>query len=347
MTLRELLTRLAAERSLPADLPARAAAVLATPRRDQTPWYLHLLVATGSWIAALLLLVFTAMLGVISSSASAILIGAIVVGAAIGLRYLVDRVTWLAQVPLALSTVGALLIFGGVFALGNFADNTSLNRAIGALCVVELLLIAVYPDPLRRLLSALVLAVALCWLPLLNGLPLIAQFVVVTLGWAVALLWRGESWMARHEALLRPVAYGLVFGLFGGLLLLLTEPAPPRMVTSLGLAAALAVVVWSLTLAAGPPTRLATMAGALLLLIPAWQTPGILAAALVLVLGFSRGNRLLLGLGALFLAGFIAFFYYSLATTLLVKSYALIGAGLLLLALRAGLLHAAARSGLL
>jgi uncharacterized membrane protein len=72
----------------------------------------------------------------------------------------------------------------------------------------------------------------------------------------------------------------------------------------------------------------------MLVSLPVLWTPGILAAVIILVLGFQRGNRLLLGLGAVGLAVFLIAFYYHLEITLLVKSLILLGTGLLLLGLR-------------
>ena len=76
-------------------------------------------------------------------------------------------------------------------------------------------------------------------------------------------------------------------------------------------------------------------AGTVLVSLPALWTPGVLAAVIVIVLGLQRANRLLLGLGAAFLAVFLIAFYYHLDVTLLVKSLLLLATGLLLLGLRA------------
>ena len=348
ITIRELLAQLDAETPLAPDLPERIGQLLAAPMSATTPWYIHGLVAFGASIAALLLLVFTGMIGAITSGAGAITVGGTLIVAAIALRFMVRSVSWLAQLPLAFSMVGALMVFGGALLIdGSFDSTLGLSRALLALALVELLLILFYPDQLRRLLSTLLLALIICWLLLINELPLAAALFVAALGWAVALLWLHEPLLSRRADILRPVAYGLVFGLFACLVSLLFGPATPRWPLSLALAAALAYAAWSLLAYAALQTRLVALLGVLLLLLPAWETPGILAAALVLLLGFSRGNRILVGLGGLFLAGFIGFFYYSLAATLLVKSFALVGAGLLLLAARAVVLRASARAGLL
>ena len=82
------------------------------------------------------------------------------------------------------------------------------------------------------------------------------------------------------------------------------------------------------------PVGLWALVAVALLLIPAYQTPGILAAVIVLLLGFWRNNVLLMGLATLFLLFFLSAYYYNLDIILLNKSYILMGTGVVLLALR-------------
>ena len=62
--------------------------------------------------------------------------------------------------------------------------------------------------------------------------------------------------------------------------------------------------------------------------------PGLAPAMLIVILGFGHGNRLLLGSGVIALLAYLSFYYYSLQTTLLVKSMVMIATGLALLAVR-------------
>jgi len=48
---------------------------------------------------------------------------------------------------------------------------------------------------------------------------------------------------------------------------------------------------------------------------------------IILLIGFSRGNRTLFGLGVVALLGYLSYFYYALQATLLVKSMMLAGSG--------------------
>jgi Domain of unknown function (DUF4401) len=64
------------------------------------------------------------------------------------------------------------------------------------------------------------------------------------------------------------------------------------------------------------------------------HTPGVIAAIGVLLLGFHRRSVVLLGMAVLFILAFGVGYYYDLQLTLLAKSLALLGSGLVLLGLR-------------
>jgi uncharacterized membrane protein len=79
--------------------------------------------------------------------------------------------------------------------------------------------------------------------------------------------------------------------------------------------------------------------GALLLSIPAIQIPGIIGSLTILLLGFHKGNKVLMGIAGIFLGYFVTLFYYDMEITLLLKSIALIGSGILFLLIRHFLLR--------
>jgi uncharacterized membrane protein len=64
------------------------------------------------------------------------------------------------------------------------------------------------------------------------------------------------------------------------------------------------------------------------------EAPGIAAGLTVMLLGFARGNRTLIGLGILGSLLYLSAYYYSLHATLLVKSQALAATAAALLAAR-------------
>jgi uncharacterized membrane protein len=65
-----------------------------------------------------------------------------------------------------------------------------------------------------------------------------------------------------------------------------------------------------------------------------FRTPGVIAALGVLMLGFHRRSVVLLGMAVLFVLVFGVSYYYDLGLSLLAKSLALLGSGLLMLGLR-------------
>lgn len=72
-----------------------------------------------------------------------------------------------------------------------------------------------------------------------------------------------------------------------------------------------------------------------LLILSIISNAGILWGIALLVIGHQNSRRVLISLGAIFLIGFLVFYYYNLSLTLDYKSYLLIGNGIFLLLTRA------------
>lgn len=199
------------------------------------------------------------------------------------------------------------------------------------------LLYRVYADTVHRFLSCLLVAVtATAWMVvsgLHDGLHVLVLCEMVGIGILFTNLWR--------SAALRPMAYALAVSLPLTLLLVLapvervhTSWWPSRMILTAGL-------LWLYQWVAGgwaplrkPPLIWAVVAT---LLLGAVSTPGVLAGIGLLVLGYGRPDRLLLGLGALFFPAFIGIYYYNLDTPLVAKSWILAASGAVLLLARWGL----------
>lgn len=339
ITMAELLDRMAAAGELDAEAPGRIEAALAARHEDATPWYLHLLVGIGSWIAGLLLLVAFGVAGLLDSGASAVLIGLVLCGAAAAMRTALARASVLAQIPLTMALAGALMVFVGIWLVGDGflgpEGDRRLSTALAGLALLELVLIVVYRDQLHRFIATVVVCACLIGLLLTNELHLPAALLAVALGWATALLWEHEASLARYDGLARPVTYGVTLGLLGVVWVLLLADDTFDWLASVGLAAALAYQAWRLLASAPVALRAGALAGVLVMLAFAFGSPGLLAAPLVMVAGFSRGNRPALALGGVFLASYLVFYYYDLELTLLLKSLALLGSGAALLAVRA------------
>jgi uncharacterized membrane protein len=136
-----------------------------------------------------------------------------------------------------------------------------------------------------------------------------------------------------------PVGAGVVVSFLGILTLPLSDEFDLLwQIPAILLAVMLAYLLSRIALDLGYSLRnrvvIALLLGCLLLLVPSLRMPGILAALIVLALGFWRNNRGLMALASLFLVFYIGGYYYSLEWTLLVKSLVLLASGVTLLALR-------------
>lgn len=168
--------------------------------------------------------------------------------------------------------------------------------------------------------------------------------------------WRKESqWIqdATRDAFIRPLLIALVaaFLCFGGLWCAVgpygwqwrfwMQELYPRYYYMLsffkysGLAAGLALIYLAISLskttAATTGQKSFVIAGAVLILIVGWWLPWFPIAVLILALSRYLGNVALAGLTGFYLAACIAWYYISMHTTLLYKTYTLLGAGITML----------------
>lgn len=356
-----VLAALIEEGRLDASGAARAAEALASPA-TATPWYLRILAGFGGWLAALFLTGFFLVTLFLSESGMPSLsdllpFGILLLGGAILLRR-EQRGTFSNQLALAASLTGQVLVVLGVQPIG--VEGSAL-----LVLLMQVLLIVFYVDQTHRVLSTLIAVFAIQMLFLASiwwwpenlvlasdgALVLLPVFALPgVLGIVSTRLWLRESACASPgpARLLRPIAYGLVIGLFG---LLLPSAYPfhygwpggmffwgPMWPSAILLGAGLLYLVHTLLKERGLPPfgafALSAYGAVLLLLLPALRAPGLIAALTVLLLGFRRGNRLLMGIALVFLAVFLSAYYYSLSLSLLLKSVALVGSGAVLLGLR-------------
>jgi hypothetical protein len=308
----------------------------------QAPWFVRGLVAISAWIASLMFLVFMYGTNIITSSEGAIAFGAALTIGAVLLRRSQGKVPFFAQLALALSLSGQALVVFGIGDETHFA-----GAALGAIGLSAALIIF-YPDKTHRFLSTLI-AVGAAWAFVYDRhVPYGAHVLIIGAAAAAGHVWHYESSLAagKREQLVRPLAYGLITGLF---LLLIPTTAPPHIWTSVRspqtwfpVTLVLAVLLLLLEYRilsfhkVFKKIRLAALAflGTLVLALASLRAPGIIAALFVLTLGFHRGNKILVSLALAFLAVFLSAYYYNLDITLINKSYTLLAVGAALLVLR-------------
>ena len=336
----EVLGGLAAEGRFDQEKEAQASAAMASIS-VANPWYLRAMVGFGAWWAALFFMGFFSLLT--HSKLAAMVFGVVLIVGAILVRR-AQGGDFMNQLALAASLAGQLLVLYG----SDFKTATSL--ALLAL-LMQSVLIAFYVDQTHRLISTLVaigaIEVLLFDLKWAYGTAVLAGL----LGLTTIRLWLKEAMFvsAGMERLVRPIAYGLVIAMFG---LLLPSIFPAFLdahnpltlhvrylwLSSALLGAGLLYLIHVLLLERGHPPfgafALTAYGAVVLLMLPALRAPGLIGALIVLLLGFRRGNRLLMGMALLFLAVFLSAYYYHLSISLLMKSAALAGSGAVLLALR-------------
>ena len=338
MTIRQVIEQLTLEGLLTVD-QAEVETTLAkglSGVEESTPWYIRLLIGLTAWLGALFFLIFL-LAELLDGDTGAIITGLMFCGAAIVLRWQASTSVFLGQLALVISLAGQ-----GVFMLGVGNLTDSIVAIALATIVLELLLIGFYRDILHRFLSTLVIIgalLALLWeVKLLEGVHGLMTLLAVGSLW----LWMSEAWWITNklDQFSRPIAFGFVFGLFGLLLLSLVDDPEIKYwwLSALGLWLVLLgleyLILRSYEIAPTSRIGASLFGGTLLLLVPSSQTPGILGALIVLLLGFQRGNRVLMGLATIFLIFFLANFYYLLELTLLMKSLLLMLTGLLIFTLR-------------
>jgi uncharacterized membrane protein len=136
---------------------------------------------------------------------------------------------------------------------------------------------------------------------------------------------------------LKPLGYACAVAAPGSIILLIVWPriSGPVWIMSLLLAVGLCVLyLWAGGGRAVIKSEWFLVAAAATFAFGAITNPGILAAVGLLVMGYALGDKLLAGLGLVYLPAFIVVYYYDMDVDLAYKSYILAGSGLILLLVR-------------
>lgn len=351
LTIEEVLKRLRAE-GLASD--ADEEAVRALPFRsghEDMPWYMRAAVGIGAWAATAFLLGFLFGISVLDDAAARIVAGAVLLGGAVWTRRRSPS-EFVRHATVAAALAGQALIVVGV---GSSSDSGVLAGMLGVL--LSLVLIVVMPDPVHRFLSvlvglgcAIVVAVDLRWS---EGLEVITILVLV----GAALAWRSGANVrsAAVGEILEPAGYGLVVATFAILLFsamtggFAGSPGPrewavgPATTTAVGVL--LIFLVSTILREHGRPQfgreGLAAFVTIAVLCALTLSSPGVIAGAAALILGFDRRNTVLMGFASLFLLIFGPVYYQSLDLTLIEKAGVLVASGAVMLGARALLVRRA------
>lgn len=343
MTLRQVLDLLQTQGLYDPSDEERAVEILCDTHRERTsPWYIQGLIGAGAWLAAVMFLIFFfgSLFAGIREEAVFIIAGLFITACAVTLLKKLPDALFATQFALAIGLAGQIM-----FAVGVGATFRDVATAAGALCVLEILLVLWCRNRVHLFLSILIATTSVVVMIFdLEIINLIHVLVILLAAGCVAIMTKGQL-LARRD--LSILARALAFSLLNVLILSafsefrefgLQSLDISWWISTLGLLVILLLVLIhtleNMEIPLTSRTALILMAGTLVLSLLSWRSPGILAGLLILTLGFARVDRFLMGLGLLFIPAFIIVSYYNLDLTLLQKSGALVGPGILLLIFR-------------
>jgi hypothetical protein len=317
------------------------------PERSESssPWFVRAMLGVAGWIGALFLLGFigVGMAFVFKDEAAALFVGALCCAAAYFAFARAGRNELALQFGLALSLAGQ-----GIFIYGlheSVFDNDSPLFFL-AVAAFETVLAYYLASFVHRVWSAFAAATAFGYAMNMFGLYGAGTALI---GAGLVTIWlKDELWAARG-AFWRAIAWGLVFAFvqpsseLGDAERWVRSIDPTSQITwivwlkSILVAAVLIYVVYRLLERYGVELSsrigVSSLAATAVVGAATLRAPGITSSLVIVLLGFACGSRTLLGFAIVSMLSYLAYFYYSLDVTLLLKSIALAGSGLVLAAM--------------
>ena len=318
-----------------------------------TPWYVRTMLGIAGWIGAVFLLGFVGVgfAFVVKSVIAALIVGALLCGAAVFIFRINPNSDFASQFAFAMSLAGQVLILVGLFR----GFPSQINTITLLMVFIQAILFFLLPNFLHRVWAATTGIVAAVML--LNSFGLYAYTPALLIA-AFSWVWLNEFNFAQRGSLIRALGYGCALA---SILILLTRGSAwslqrfwarhevlslPSSQLNFWIGAALIgvtlifVVVKLLAregVAATSRPGVAALAAATLIALLSFKAPGIGLTLIILLVGYAHGNRVLAGLGIFSMLAYLSHYYYILDISLLQKSMLLMGSGIILLAARVAL----------
>jgi uncharacterized membrane protein len=303
-----------------------------------TPWFVKIITIIGAWFGSLLFLGALFIAQVLKTEESMIIIGGLFVVIGIAISFANNRNHLLDALSLSLSILGQVLL-----GIGIGASTHGFKSVCYAGLLIESLIYLLAQSYTQKFIS--VILIPLCLLGIIWNGPIFeaTHCLIGGLSVAAVLIWINELplqiWLKKQPHFFVPTAYGLVLGLLLTLVLSINNKffevhINHWYITSLISFLSLSFLLYqSLCRTLGVSNKAFGCAVIVIAILfaPTFLAPGIIASALIIILGFARSNRVLLTLGIVFLATFLTSFYYSLQQSLLTKSIILMSTGVLFL----------------
>ncbi|WP_372365508.1 DUF4401 domain-containing protein [Candidatus Uabimicrobium sp. HlEnr_7] len=302
-----------------------------------TPWYIHALIAVAAWFSTVLLIIFLFLTLFQNVEDTVLILGILTCTIAVILNKQKKDSMFFNQVSLVLNMTGQFLVMVGV---GIMFRDINPEIAIGtSIIVLQITMCYFYRHAVQYFMMPIFISCATFFLlsgsnsRFWNQSPEAMQIVIAMLTVATGYSWYKQSSFGKYR-FFHYSLYGMALSLLG----MVSVSAFPELYDVnmwwvSGVVLTLALLLLEITLLenlASTAIGIFIVIVSLLFCVLMINSPALIAGIFVLVLGFYRGDKLLMLVSCLYFAGFLFFFYYSLETTLLNKSLVLMGSGALL-----------------
>ena len=308
-----------------------------------SPWYVRLLIGFSGWFAAAFILGFLqlAFSFIFHNDAATILFGLALIFLAYVMLQKKPGNDFFFQFALASSFAGQILIVASLKLFQWFSPGNAANWLLLGLFMASLAWFI--PASIHRVWSAFAAVVTISIAFSLWNIHYIQTAFIMLL---VAITWLNEFRWVEYQDKLKPIGYGLTLALlyqastgFYSQIFWnsskykdsLVQPWVAELFTGMVLLYVVFQLFRRTQATISKPVIYAAIAGVLILIFASLKMYGITVGVMVILLGYANANRILTGLGIFSLLTYISTYYYSLHTTLLIKSQSLLILGLLLL----------------
>ncbi len=317
------------------------------PKSDtiETFWHTKILLAISGWLAALFLFLFLGLefYDTLRNPSVSLILGGLMIAGGFALLY-TPKNDFYENLALAISFAGQALIVWAIFQ----STDERMQWLLTSLFFVVIAL--VIPNYIHRVFGSFLAASTFSITLFLFGIPSIGNALII---FATAFLWLHEFDYPKYMSAQRAIGYGLVLTLIyininGSIFFsynLIIENIThydniiwmPAWIEEFFIGAIALYVAWQILKRYGHKfTDLHTLSvfvATMILSAISIEVYGVITSILILLLGFSNSNRVLMGLGIASLLFSISSYYYLLNITLLGKAQNLLILGLVLLAI--------------
>jgi hypothetical protein len=311
-----------------------------------SPWYVKVILAFSGWLAAIFILSFLSVIfsHLYQNTLALIFFGVSFIAIAYFLLSKKKDHEFIEHLALAFSVAGQALLTWAI------VESSDITLIWFLVAVMHLFLILIMPNYVHRLVSAFI--ATLCFAAAIYSISYSSTALLMysaLLMLCTGLLWLNEFKYQKSLAAVQAIGYGLVTALviikgtnvFININLWGFNRCNPEIewiqpwMGEVLLGAVALYVVCRLMQKSHVQTFsnlwLLTIAGALLLVFLSINANGLIVGVMIMLLGFSASNRVLIGLAVMSLLFYISSYYYLLEISLLDKSLTLLVLGLVLI----------------